>query len=205
VRRRWFGKLYSFAELEEKRINHDAPANHVLIDSRYNGMGPNGVFAAAIRYGWVPIQGDAGEQGQRITYRHEMLKTVAGKRERHAVLKSHSDIRVDKCIRVDPGAGMKSSGSRKLAMLIRFCATTMKDRSEEMVESKRWTEDPDSNSAMDKEFRAQFNGEYRKPKTLGSGKVIYVWTKRRKDNHGRDLAAYQCLGATIKGILHDEN
>ena len=204
-RRRWFGKCYSFAELDEKRAEHNVPKHHVLIDSRYNGMGPAGVFAASLRYGWIPVQGDAGEQGQRITYRHDMVKVVLGKPERYTVLKSYSDTDPKSCIKVDPDAGQAAVGSRKLAMLVRFCATTMKDRSEEMVESKFWTEDPDANTEMDKEFRKQFNAEYRKPKTTGSGKVIYVWTKRSPDNHGRDLAAYQCLGATIKGLIPDEN
>jgi len=206
VRRRWFGKMFSFTEIEEKRIEWKVPPRHALIDSKYQPRGRNGVYGACARYGWIAVRSEGSDvRGKRIEFPEHRIRIVNGREETYVVRKSHSPVDPKNCIRVDPEEGATARTQRKKDVLfVRYCGATMKDRSQQLVDHGDWMEDAGANTEMDKEFRRQFNAEYLRTETDGKNREVTTWVQRRKDNHGRDVAAIQCLFATANGILKDK-
>lgn len=64
-RRKWFGKLYSYEDIEQKRIELDVTPERLLIDSGYKAKGPDGVYSACARYGWTAVKGVGTVSGER--------------------------------------------------------------------------------------------------------------------------------------------
>lgn len=206
VRRRWFGQLFSFADCDAKREEWKIPKRHVLVDSRYRPRGPNGVYAACAKYGWLAVRSEQPPKGKRVEFRERRTRFRNGEREFYTVMKSHSSVDPKHCIRVDPEEGHhRRTMRRQEIVMVRYCAATMKDRSQDLVDSRLWAEDVGEADDMDREFRKQFAAEYRKEEVTPQGRMISFWVTRDKNNHGRDLAAMQCLAATIKGILQDKD
>ena len=186
VRRVWYGKCYSAAEIEKKREEFGVLRNHVLIDSGFRAKGDQGVYAHCIQYGWIPTKGDAADTGEPIWFTHMMGKGVR-------VQKSYSEpVIVD-------------SETKGMTQMIRFSAPTYTALVQDLIDNGRWIE-PDSDAPMDKECRKQMAAEFLREITVGNKdarRTKKVWVCPSRNNHARDCAKMQGLGARVLGILPD--
>lgn len=185
-RRLWFGKLYSEDEIIGKALEHKVPSNRVLIDS---GFDSKLVYGMCVRNGWIALKGD-----ERANFQH-MLKSRG---RMIPVLRSYAQP-----VQADPEIGTTHEG-RRYARLIRWSNPTIKDRLQRIIERGLWKEPPpDEADEMDKEYRRQMRGQWRKPiRDPKTGRTRWAWVDNGND-HARDCACMQVLGATLLRLLPD--
>jgi hypothetical protein len=188
----FFGKLFSAAEIEAKRIELNILPQHTLIDSGYRPKGDHGVYGHCIRHGWIPLKGVATEGGDAIRFRHKVGERI--------IERSYSEP-----VWVDPEIGTAGGGRAQVEM-VRFSSPTYKDRVRQLIDSSLWLEpEADPDDALEIEYRRQMTAEYKKPKRdKFSGRTKFVWVCPSGNNHAFDCAAMQAVGATLLDILPDE-
>ena len=123
-RRVWFGRLTSYAEIEQRRVEFGVKPGLVAIDSGHRAKGDSGVYAACVRYGWIALKGDPDkafwhkEKDKRV--QHSFSERAWG----------------------DPEIGI--GGDRRIlgkkAPLIRFSSDMMADRMDQLISTGRWIE-----------------------------------------------------------------
>lgn len=188
TRRIWFGKCYSEGELLKRQEEHGVIGRHVLIDSGFRPKGDHGVYAMCIRNGWIPTKGDATDGGEEIWFTHS-----AGNGLR--VQRSYSDpVLVDS----------ETSG---VCQMIRFSAPTYTARVQQLIDHGLWIE-PEGmeNDPMDRECKKQMAAEFLREVVVGNKqarRVKKIWVCPSKNNHARDDAKLQVLGAVLLEILPD--
>jgi hypothetical protein len=183
-----FGKCYGFAAAEELRINYKVVPNHTFCDSGFLPKGDHGVYAACARYGWIAMKGDDDYHFVHHIKRRGIRKTV---------LRSYSPPSLG-----DPGSGTHEQG-QKYCNLIRFSKLQMNEIVQRLHDSGLWIQPTTVSPEMQKEYSEQFGARVRirdfDPKT---GKTR-VWWKEGKNDHGRDLANMQALGAVVSDLVPD--
>ena len=184
--RLWFGKLYSEAEIEGKAAEHKVRANHVFIDSGYDSKL---VYAMCVRHGWIALKGD-----QAQFFAHHVRVNGA----RRSIMRSYS-----MPFRADPEIGRTHEG-RAFAVLIRWSNRTIKDRLQRQMDRGLWIEPPAvPGDEMEAEYATQMRGQWRKMvRDRRTGKQTWEWLDNGND-HARDCACMQVLGATLMRILPD--
>jgi hypothetical protein len=189
-RRVWFGKLYSEADIEAKRIEFGVQYNAVAIDSGYRPKGDHGVYAACVRYGWFAVKGT-----DESYFWHAVPQSPPQPPLR--VQKPWAPITYG-----DPGEGTTAQG-RTRCKLIRFSSPVMKDRVQALIERGLWVEPEGADaSEMDREYRIQMAAEFKRPKVNKfSGRREMVWVCPSGNNHAFDCAAMQVLGAMQAKLL----
>jgi hypothetical protein len=186
------GKAFGFPELEAIRERLKIRANRTLIDSGFRPKGDHGVYSACIRYGWIPLKGAALENGEPRFFTHQTKKG--------RILRTYSEP-----IECDPEMGTGEQGQRAVQR-IDFSSPTYADRLENLIDLGLW-EEPDISDSdpMEVQYRKQMASEFKKRFTVGPlKKERFLWVCPSKNNHYRDCAKMQVLGATLLDILPDE-
>lgn len=190
VKRIYYGKCFSAAEIEELRIKLGVEKNHVLIDSGYRPKGDHGVYSYCIKYGWIPTKGEATQSGEEVWYTHD----IDGVR----VHRTFSE-----AIVVDAESGI---GGGRYTELIKFSAPTYTARVQWLIDHGMWIEPDDADDPMGQECRKQMASEFLKEIVIGNKqarrtKKIYVCPSG--NNHARDDAKQQVLAAVLLDVLPD--
>lgn len=195
-RRVYFGKLYSYEDIEKKREEFSVSPERVFIDSGYKAKGPNGVYAACVRYGWTATKG---------------VGTVNGERNQafwHSIRAGESTIRVQKSYAPlaagDPEIGTSREGLN-LARLIRFSADDIADRLDGLIENDLYKEPiVDESDPLEIERKKHFAAEFKKEKVdKFSGKKTFVRVCPTGNNHSYDLGKMLVLGAVLTDVIPD--
>jgi hypothetical protein len=187
-RRLAFGKAFGTGELEKIRDSHKVQPNHTFIDSAFQPKGDKGVYAACCEYGWIAVVGDDATEFVHTFRRNGKVFHVA---------RSYSEP-----AKGDPESGRAFAG-RRFAVVIRFSKPVMNGRVQNQISNGLWEEPSGLDGEMEQQYVEQMAGRIRKetydPKT---GKTK-IWWWESKNDHARDLANMQVLGATLSDILPD--
>ena len=184
-----FGRCYGFAAIEELRQKFHVEPNRVLVDSGYLPKGDHGVYAACCKYGWTAVKGDKDynfvhrlhRRGQTVSIRRCYSERTWG----------------------DPGSGTKREGAQ-YCNLIRFSKPQLNQKVQELIESGAWEEPLNGLDAeMEKEYNAQMAARIRKTSTSPKTGEISVYWYEAKNDHARDLANMNTLGAILAELLPD--
>lgn len=189
-RRLWFGKLYSEADIEAKRIEYGVNPDCTVVDSGYRPKGDHGVYAACIRYGWIAVKGTDEPFFWHMEPQPE----------------PNPPIRVQKAWAPltwgDPGEGTTHEG-RNRCPLIRFSAPTIADRLDGLIKQGLWVEpETDRADQMEREYRVQMSAEFKRPKlNKFTGHRVMVWVCPSGNNHAFDCGKMQVLCAMHAKLL----
>ena len=185
-RRLGFGKVYGFAALEELREKFKVPANRVLIDSNFQPKGDHGVYAAALKYGWTCVRGD-----KKPSFTHRT-------KNKRYVQKSYAELAWG-----DPGSGTEKEG-RRYAPLITFSKSAFNQKVQELIDNGHWEEPLNtSDPEMEKEYSQQMAARVRKTDYVDRTGETRVFWKESKNDHARDLANMNTLGAMLDDLVPD--
>jgi hypothetical protein len=187
-RRVWFGRLFSEADIEAKRIEYGVPKSCVVIDSGYRSKGDTGVYAMCIRYGWIAAKGDDAP------FFWHTVKLKDGKSER--VQRSWAPASFG-----EPG-GSGENGKKRCA-LIRFSAPTMADRVMGLVDRGLWVEPAiEEADELERDYRRQMTAEFKRPKVNKlTGRREMIWVCPSGNNHAFDCSKMQVLCAMQAKLL----
>lgn len=188
-RRLGFGKAYGFAALEEIRTRFKVLPNRTFVDSGFLPKGDNGVYAACVSYGWVAVRGDS---------EYDFIHRIKARGKFALVRRSYAPLAYG-----DPGAGTTAEG-RRYCQLIRFSKPQMNQKVQELVESGAWEEPvTETDPEMEKEYSAQMAARIRKTEyNAKTGEARVFWYESKND-HARDLANMQVLGAVLGDLIRD--
>ncbi len=189
-RRLWFGRLYSEADIEAKRVEYAVQPDCTVVDSGYRPKGDHGVYAACIRYGWVAAKGT-----DEAFFWHTLPRR--GNHPGERIQKPWAPLSWG-----DPGEGTATEG-RTRAPLIRFASGVMADRVMALIERGLWVEpDADENDEMEREYRRQMSSEFKRPRVdKFTGRRMMVWVCPSGNNHAFDCSKMQALCAMQAGLL----
>jgi hypothetical protein len=190
TRRLWFGKLFSEADIEAKRIEFGVSPDCTVIDSGYEAKGVHGVYAACIRYGWVAAKGVGKVDG----FYHSIPREV-GPPER--VLRAYAPTTY-----TDPGEGTGAQGGQR-APLIRYASDVLADRVHGLINTGHWVEpEADRTSEIEKEYAQQMTAEFSKVVIVKPEfKRRRIWVCPSGNNHAFDVAKLQVLCAMQTGLI----
>ena len=197
-RRLGFGKAFGFAALEELRIKYKVDPNHVFIDSNFLPKGDHGVYAACLKYGWVAVRGD-----KAYSFTHRVKR---GDKTR-AVQKCYAPLTWG-----DPGSGGASAGRRYCPLII-FSKAQLNQKVQEMIDNGRWEEPlanpeirnpkSDEDEELEKEYALQMGARVKKTDFVARTGETRVYWKESKNDHARDLANMNTLGAILEDLVPD--
>ena len=196
TQRVWFGNCYSFEEIESKRIELGIEANRVIIDSGYKPKGDHGVYAACIKYGWLPAKGEALGDGEPKIY----TRQIEGPDGKPRIIQSaFSD--------PTPADAMSGIGKEQVVEFIKFSSPTFAERVWGLIDKGLWIE-PEGMEAdpMEKEYKKQMTAEFKRPIQVGNKlakRTKYVVVCPSKNNHAFDCAKMQALYATLLDFIPD--
>lgn len=180
-----FGKAYGFAALEELRLKFKVEANHVFIDSNFLPKGDHGVYAACLKYGWIAVRGD-----KAYSFTHRIRKRY--------VQKSYAPLSWG-----DPGSG-GAMGGRKYCPLIAFSKAQLNQKVQEMIDNGSWEEPLNSTEPeMESEYAQQMAARVRKTDYVARTGETRVFWKESRNDHARDLANMNTLGAILSDLVPD--
>ena len=185
-RRLGFGKCYGFAAVEEIRLKFKVQPNRVFMDSGFLPKGDHGVYAACLKYGWIAVKGSP-----EAFFIHRL-------RNKRLVQKSYAPLAYG-----DPSGGTAKEG-RRYCPLIRFSKSQLNQKVQELIDHGHWEEpivgeDPE----MEKEYAAQMSARVKKTEYSAKTGEHKVFWKEAKNDHARDLANQQVLGAILAEVLPD--
>jgi len=191
-RRLYFGKLYGWAEVRAKQEEFKVEDCKTLIDASFEAKGPDGVYAACSRYGWISLKGD----NRRKTFIHSFAAQNGGPRA--YIEKSYSQPQWG-----DPESGTAQEGQR-FATVIYFAKDTINDRLQRLRQTSLWMDPQEAPQEMEHEYRVQMAAEYpRITRDSVTGVVSTVWVCPSGNNHAWDCEGMQVVGSTILDILPD--
>lgn len=188
-RRLGFGKCYGFAAAEKLRQDFKVQPNHTFCDSGYMAKGDNGVYAACIEYGWVAVRG-APE--------HDFIHRIKSGSKFRLVRKSYAPLSW-----ADPGSGTHDEG-RRYCPLVLFSKPQMNQLVQRLIDSGAWEEPlAGVDSDMEKEYNAQMGSRIKKVEFNTKTNEARTFWYEGKNDHARDLANEQCLGAVLGDLIPD--
>ncbi len=189
-RRLGFGKAYGFAAVEEIRDKFKVQPSHTFCDSAYNPKGDHGVYTACLRYGWIAVRGS-----------NEYDFSHPSPRGRHHKIRRSYSQRID----ADPNAGTTEEGKR-YCPLIMFSKPQFNQIVQRLVESGAFEEPMDDgklDADMEKEYSAQMAARVRRVEYDSKTNQPKIYWYESKNDHARDLANMQVLGAVLRDLLQD--
>lgn len=195
-RRVWFGKCYSYEELEAKREEFKISPERVFVDAGYKSKGAGGVYSACARYGWTACKGVGTVTGERrATFTHSLR--AADKIVR--IQKSYSEPQAG-----DPETGTSGQG-QNLCRLIRFDSDAIADRLDQLIENDLYKEPiVDESNPLEIERRKHFASEFKKKKVdKFSGQETWIRVCPSGNNHSYDLGKMLTLGAILTDVIPD--
>lgn len=185
-RRLGFGKAYGFAECEALREKFKVQPNHTFCDSAFVPRGDHGVYAACCRYGWIAVR---GENSAFFIHRHPTKKT--------GVQRSYSPM-----TRGDPGMG-SSQQNKRAAALILFSKPQMNQIVQSLLDSGRWEEPMTGEPEMETEYALQMAARVKRTEWNAKTGEAKIYWRETKNDHARDLANMQVLGAMLAEKIPD--
>jgi hypothetical protein len=191
--RLWAGRLFSFEDIEAKRIELGIEPNCVAGDSGYKPKGDDGVYRACIKYGWIALKG----VGEVSGFWHTVKPRFRGDPPQR-VWRPWAPITFG-----DPGMGTSEQGKTHCP-LIRFSSDAMADKVHEQIKAGLWEEpeEADDITEDDRQYRIQMAAEF--PKMVFSktkNRVERQWTCPSKNNHQFDAAKGQELCVMVAELL----
>lgn len=181
-RRLGFGKAFGETELKDIAKRFKVKPRCVFIDSGHEAKGQFGVYAMCCRNGWLACKGDRA--------REYYVTTKQGRRVARCFLSSWGKPAIP------PAPGWVS----KEAALLLFSKQHMNQMTQEMIDSGTWKEPVSGESA---EMEAVYNDQMAaRVKVVDPIRKTTSWHEGR-DDHARDLANMQCLGAIVMNLLPD--
>lgn len=191
--RLWAGRLFSFEDIEQKRIELGIEPQCVGGDSGYRPKGDDGVYRACIKYGWVALKG----VGEVAGFWHTQKPRFRGDPPQR-VFRPWAPVAYG-----DPGMGTTEQGQTH-CVLIRFSSDGVSDKLEDLLKAGLWEEpeEGDEPSEDDREYRIQMAAEwpkYIRDKNTGRTRRVYVCPSG--NNHQRDCAKEQILCAMVSGVM----
>lgn len=197
-RRVWFGKLYSYVDIDGKREEFKVTPERLMIDSGYNAKGEKGVYAACVRYGWTAVKGVGTVSGERKQSFWHSVRLPNGEAIRSQ--KSYAPLAAG-----DPEIGTSRQGAAGLAKLIRFSADDLADRLDSLIDSDLYKEPiVDESDPLEAERKRHFSAEFKKEKVdKFSGQKTYVRVCPSGNNHSYDLGKMLILGAVLCDVIPD--
>ena len=189
-RRLYYGKVYSEAAIEAKRVEFGVRSNCVVVDSGYRPKGDTGVYAACIRYGWIAVKGTDEPYFWHSVPQPPPVPPIR-------VMRPWAPLSYG-----DPGEGTSNEGKTR-APLIRFSAPALASTVLALINRGLWVEPETTESdTMDAECRRQMSAEFQRPKiNKFSGKREMVWVCPTGNNHAFDCAKEQVLCAMQTELL----
>ncbi len=183
-RRYYFGKLYSYTDIEALREKFKVPPCRLQIDSGYQRK--KDVYAACFRYGWSAVKGVKKEQ----EFIHE---TEYGK-----VRRSYGVPLV-----VDTEIGTPGGGKRFIELQM-FCAQTIEDRLDGLIEKGIWKEPQNvEDEALEEEYRRQMAANFKRKMVNSRTKAVTFVRVDGENNHAKDLGKILILGAILTDVMPD--
>jgi hypothetical protein len=184
-----FCKAFGFAELEKLREKFKVPPNHVFVDSNFLPKGDHGVYTACIKYGWIAMRGDG---------RYSFTHTVKRKDRTFRIEKSYAPLTWG-----DPSAGTALQGRRYCPLQV-FSKPQMNALVQRLIDSGAWEEPLDSTDPeMEKEYAMQMAARVRKTEFNAKTGITKTFWKESKNDHARDLANMQAMGAVLSDLVPD--
>lgn len=185
------GRITSWEELEEKRIELGVEPGRTLVDIAFDTVA---VQSVCVRYGWQGLWGDS--TGKKSFPHHEtvMIQNQPQRVVRHYPFSS-----------VNIGhVGIGKSGVRRQARYFFWCQHPIKNMwhrlKSGMTPLYRWTVAQD----VSDEYKAQTNVEFKKMQTDRNGKKSWQWfTQSKKDNHLTDCDQMCLVGALMDSRLRE--
>jgi hypothetical protein len=187
-RRLWFGRLTSYADIEQKREEYGVKPVLTALDSGHKAKGDTGVYAACVRYGWFALKGDPEK-----TFHH----TEGTARVEHSYSEQSWG---------DPEIGHGPMCGKK-APLVRFSSDIMADRLDGLIATGMWIEPPETRSDIDELYKHQMAGEWKKQfRDPATNRIHFRRVVSKKyGNHAYDCGKMQVCLATLAGILPDKS
>lgn len=183
-RRLHFGKCYGVAALEQLRLQFKVAPNHTFIDSRFMPKGDHGVYAACCKFGWIAVMG-----AKEYSFTH---RTKTGR----FVRKSYAPVTYG-----DPASGISSA--RRRCPVIRFSKTQMNQKVQELIDSGAWEEPVTGDAELEAEYNAQMSSRVKRTEFDRKTNETRVYWREGKNDHARDLANHQVLGAILSDLVPD--
>ena len=187
------GRVTSWEEMEEKRIDLGVEPGRTLVDIAFDTVA---VQAVCVRYGWQGLWGD--NTGKKSFPHHETV-IVNNRPERVVRHYPFSSVNVGH-------VGLGKGGVRRQARYFFWCQHPIKNMwhrlKNGLTASFRWTVPQD----VSDEYRDQTRVEFKKMQTGKDGKKTWGWfTQSKKANHLTDCDQMTLVGALmdarIRGIL----
>ena len=189
-RRLYFNRAYGWAEIEKLQKEWKVEPMLTLVDAGYEPKGPDGVYAACCRNGWIAIDGKSPKK--------KFIHSMKRRGQRFFVEKSYSPQTWG-----DPESGRKAQG-RTLAKLIHFAKPTINARLQRLRASGLFMVPAGGDPELEKEYSKQMAAEYlRRERDPDTGRVAEEWVCPSGNNHAWDCEGMQVLAATILQILPD--
>jgi len=181
-----FGKAYGFAECERIREKFKVPPNHTFCDSGFLPKGDNGVYIACIKFGWRAVKGD-----DKFSFTHQGPKG-------YELQKCYAPLTW-----ADPGSGTADQGRRRCPLIL-FSKYQLNQQVQRLIDQGVWMEPQNSEDPeMEKEYAAQMGSRIKQSEYNPKTGQTKVWWKESKNDHARDLANMQTLGAILRDCLPD--
>ncbi len=185
------GRITSWEELEEKRIELGVEPGRTLVDIAFDTVA---VQAVCVRYGWQGLWGD--NTGKKSFPHHESV-IVNNQPQRVVRHYPFSSVNIGH-------VGIGKSGVRRQARYFFWCQHPIKNMwhrlKSGMTPLYRWTVAQD----VSDDYKAQTNVEFKKVQTDKNGKKSWQWfTQSKKDNHLTDTDQMCLVGALMDARLRE--
>lgn len=192
-RRLFYGKAQGESELVAIQEKYKVPSNWVLGDSGFRAKGPGGMYAMAIRHGWIALKGVGTVYGN--ANREGFFHTIEFRKGEHIrVLRSYSEW----------APGDPETGVTERANLFKFASDQIADVVDGLIDSGFWVEPENDGSREEKEYRTQMSAEFKKTREdKFSGREISKRVCPSRNNHAYDCSKMQVVGAIMMDWILD--
>lgn len=187
----WFGKLFSYAEIRSKQIEHAIKDHRVLIDS---GDEAAEVYGQCVLYGWVALKGEDTE-----SFAHPNPRNPKQQIRKFFSRSAKGDPILGKNARKLTPEVRKAMAKRRYAKLYRWSTISVRDILAALIagNSKYWGRPKDEPMG----YADQLDSEVKKIVVDKRGRERAMWVAVKLDNHARDCEAMQVVAALMSGVL----
>jgi hypothetical protein len=177
----WAGQIATEGEIEQLEIKYAINNHDVFIDS---GFDTNRIYLMCLKHGWVPLKGDERE---RFFHSRKGKKPLA-------------KIFSEKVL-IDTGIGsVKQGDPRGFIYLFHWSNPSCKDILQRLItgQGAHWEVPSDIFPEYHKHLSAEVKKEIKDKVT---GRLKYVWSRIRRENHLFDCEAMQIVPASMERII----
>ncbi len=179
----YYDKAMTREEVEELALEYKVAPKRVVVDMAHK---PNMVSAWIVKNGWRGLWGT-----DKLGFNHKAAKGTR-------VIKEFSPIQFR-----DPHLGTVNASERNLkAMFLYWANDPIKNRLDAMMNGNpiRWHVPPN----VSPEYIRQMNSEAKELKVdKRTGRKVWFWKRKRRDNHAWDCEAMQIAAGLAGGLIED--